>query len=139
MYPAASLARKTTAGAMSPGWAIRPVCRLMRPAVRRETVQPHNLLPPEAVLMEQFGVSRPTLREAYRVLESEALITVRRGAHGGARFIEQETSFHKLLVSEPFSSGDLAPRVRGQSWEDEKGSVSRETRPYFSCSKCFSG
>jgi GntR family transcriptional regulator, transcriptional repressor for pyruvate dehydrogenase complex len=40
-------------------------------------------LPSEAV--EQFGVSRPTLREAYRVLESEALITVRRGAHGGAR------------------------------------------------------
>ena len=42
-------------------------------------------LPSEAELLEQFNVSRPTLREAFRVLESESLITVRRGAHGGAR------------------------------------------------------
>ena len=36
-------------------------------------------------LVRQFGVSRPTLREAFRILESENLISVSRGSRTGAR------------------------------------------------------
>lgn len=41
-------------------------------------------LPVEEVLRSEYPVSKPTLREAMRVLEAEGLITVRRGSIGGA-------------------------------------------------------
>ncbi len=58
--------------------------QLRRQIVRGE-LKEGDALPPEAELMEEFGVSRPTLREAFRVLESESLISIRRGSRGGAR------------------------------------------------------
>jgi DNA-binding FadR family transcriptional regulator len=38
---------------------------------------------PEDALLDDLGVSKPTLRQAIRILESESLVTVRRGALGG--------------------------------------------------------
>ncbi|MFN8026766.1 MAG: FCD domain-containing protein [Acidimicrobiia bacterium] len=41
-------------------------------------------LPQQDDLLAEFGISQPPLREALRILESEGLITVRRGNQGGA-------------------------------------------------------
>lgn len=62
--------------------------------VRRQIVRGElrggESLPPEATLLARFAVSRPTLREAFRVLEVEGLIVVRRGANGGAKVREPD-------------------------------------------------
>jgi DNA-binding FadR family transcriptional regulator len=57
---------------------------LRRLIIRGELLE-GDALPSENELMEQFQVSRPTLREALRVLESEGFVEVRRGARGGVR------------------------------------------------------
>ena len=67
-----------------PKMADRVATVLRRMFIRGEITE-GTMLPPESELMERFGVSRPTLREAFRVLESESLIEVQRGVRGGAR------------------------------------------------------
>ncbi|WP_239333440.1 FadR/GntR family transcriptional regulator [Frankia sp. CiP3] len=61
-----------------------------------------DFLPPEAELMSRFGVSRPTLREALRVLESEMLIRPRRGSRTGpqvcAPTVDQSARYTALLL-----------------------------------------
>lgn len=57
----------------------------LRRQIIRNTLQLGDPLPSEAALMSVYDVSRPTLREALRILENEGLISVKRGAHGGAR------------------------------------------------------
>ena len=61
------------------------VAAVLRKMFIRGEIPLGTMLPPESELMERFGVSRPTLREAFRVLESESLIQVQRGVKGGAR------------------------------------------------------
>ncbi len=56
----------------------------IRHLMREEQLQPGDRLPSERELCTQFGVSRVTVREALRILESSGLVEIRVGAHGGA-------------------------------------------------------
>jgi len=46
-------------------------------------LQPGAALPSEAAMLEQYGVSRESLREGLRLLEVQGLISIRRGPGGG--------------------------------------------------------
>lgn len=61
------------------------VAKQIRNAIIRGELVDGDTLPAESHLIAEFEVSRPTIREAVRILESEGLVTVARGARGGAR------------------------------------------------------
>ena len=70
---------------------------------------PDQVLPSESDLLEAFQVSRNTLREALRVLESESLIQIRRGRTGGAVVQRPDSRSVVRYVS-------LLLQVRGARW-----------------------
>lgn len=57
----------------------------LREEIATGAFKPGELLPAEHQLVERFGVSRPTCREAIRILQSEGLLLPLRGNRGGAR------------------------------------------------------
>lgn len=52
---------------------------------------PGAMLPPETEMALQLNLSRPTVREALRLLESEGLVSIRPGPRGGPR-VERPSS-----------------------------------------------
>ena len=59
------------------------IVRNLRDLIREGRLRPGDRLPPEVTLAEMFGVSRVTIRDALRVLESGGLVSIRVGARGG--------------------------------------------------------
>jgi len=88
------------------GRAANAVAMELRNAIIRGELAAGDSLPIEAQLTARFEVSRPTLREAIRILESENLLRVSRGSRGGA-----------LVMP---STSDLAARVVGQTLQASK-------------------
>ncbi|HMO77273.1 MAG TPA: FCD domain-containing protein [Sphingopyxis sp.] len=63
----------------------------IRAQIVRGDLKEGDSLPPEGTLMATLGISRPTLREAFRILEAENLISVVRGSRSGARVHQPST------------------------------------------------
>lgn len=63
----------------------------IRRRIIRGELREGDVLPVEVELCETFGVSKPTLREAFRILESEALISIRQGDRRGPTVHEPTT------------------------------------------------
>jgi DNA-binding FadR family transcriptional regulator len=59
------------------------VARQLRERIVTGELTEGTVLPKQEDLLVEFGVSRPSLREALRILESEGLVRVRRGKVGG--------------------------------------------------------
>ncbi|MCW2652833.1 MAG: GntR family transcriptional regulator, transcriptional repressor for pyruvate dehydrogenase complex [Mycobacterium sp.] len=79
------MAPESASGAVRSPKTSELVARTLRQMIVDGQLKDGDFLPHESELMAHFRVSRPTLREAVRVLESERLVEVRRGSRTGAR------------------------------------------------------
>src|ERR1700759_2886764 len=64
--------------------AYEQVADQLRELIMSGELTPAQRLPNEAALAAQFGVSRPTIREALRELSAMSLIRTTKGASGGS-------------------------------------------------------
>lgn len=67
----------------------------IRTAILEGKLKPGDKLPAEKKLVEQFQVSKQTLRESLRALEHMGLIDVRKGIGGGAFIVEVDVEIAK--------------------------------------------
>lgn len=76
-----------------------PVAEQIRQAIFRGLIITGHKLPPEREMAEHFQTSRVALREALRALEKEGLITIKRGAGGGAFVANFDNALNALADS----------------------------------------
>jgi GntR family transcriptional regulator, transcriptional repressor for pyruvate dehydrogenase complex len=65
------------------------VAEQIRSHIALRLIEPGESLPSERDLAATFGVGRPTIQHALRILEADGLVQARRGRHGGTFVCEQ--------------------------------------------------
>ncbi|MFE3199510.1 FadR/GntR family transcriptional regulator [Embleya sp. NPDC059237] len=84
MNPAAQPVRAGTERSLHNAGIADELARRLRRRILDGPLRDGDMLPKQDDLIAEFGVGRTTLRQAFRILETEGLITVKRGNTGGA-------------------------------------------------------
>src|SRR5882757_710126 len=83
------------------------ICQEVRDLLAAGTLKPGDKLPAERQLAEQFGVGRSALREALRTLEASGVLTLKKGAYGGAFVREGDPSRVVLVIQDLLYLGSI--------------------------------
>jgi DNA-binding FadR family transcriptional regulator len=76
---------RVTVGAVKIAKGPETLAGMLRDSILSGEIAPGAAFAPERMLVEQTGLSRATVREALRILETEGLVVSRPGRNGGAR------------------------------------------------------
>ncbi len=87
------------------------VAEQIRRHIALRLIKPGDALPAERELSGMFGVGRPTIQHALRLLEAAGLVEARRGRHGGTFITHPDEDSH--------AADDLIVRVMRQRKELE--------------------
>src|ERR671933_85501 len=88
--------------------AFHAIVDQIRADVFAQRRRPGDRLPSEAMLAEQFGVSRMGVREALRVLELQGLVEVRHGYAGGVFVAEPDGTALLGALEDSLRQGQVA-------------------------------
>ena len=76
-----------------------------------EKMQPGDRLPKEHELVEEFGCSKGSLREALKSLENQGIVTISTGPNGGARLIDVTYEYANKALRNYFRFKDTSPTI----------------------------
>jgi DNA-binding FadR family transcriptional regulator len=91
-----------------PARAFDTICQRIRDLLADGSLKPGDKLPAERQLAEQFGVGRSALREALRTLEATGVLTLKKGAHGGAFIREGDPSRVTQVIQDLLHLGSIS-------------------------------
>jgi DNA-binding FadR family transcriptional regulator len=135
--------------AAAPPKAARIVADALRQQILAGEYAPGDFLPSLDILLNEFGVSRPTMREALNQLEAGGLVRLRRGPGGGTQVRAPDTgevvrALHALLqfertslvnvlevrvVLEPTAARLASLRATAAELEELEHSLQRQKEP----------